>query len=183
MKYTFRSFTSLGLLCCALLIGYRCATTHQTLNSRDSMIADQVIIEKKFSDYMSYRKMINLQSIYSLATPKYKKDVSFEVFKDLPAIALSGLIAFNIQSIEVNGDKATVWYTEYVGLPGIPTRLIRANEFRNWTKVKKEWCIELNRPEDYRTEPKPMICGLDSPPKTILPPQYTPSAENPVCGN
>lgn len=182
MKSVVKLLFSIMIICSVLLVILQCATTRQSSGSRAALIADQVSIEKQFSDYMFYRKSIKIENIYAMLYPEYRKQVSYDTFKSLPAVAASGLIAYNIQSIDVDGNRAKVWFSEHLQIPGVPTRIIRANEFRSWIKIKNNWYIELPKPEEYRTRSTPMICGSNPPDNGPTPSATQTPDIIPVCG-
>jgi hypothetical protein len=149
-----------------------CQGTKQHVTDRQTRINNEKEIESRIYDYMSARKVNNLQKMYSFFTPSYKEKVSYKTFIDSPLEPTLGLLSFVIQGIFWKSEtQVEVWITEYSKPSGIPTFLLNNNK-QFWMHVDKAWFLERETPDESRIQIK---CGGGI--------NLSPSESESMCGN
>ncbi|HPQ38835.1 MAG TPA: hypothetical protein PLV45_00550 [bacterium] len=168
--------------------------------SKEEYIREMSAVKSRFYEYMSRRKANDFDSIYPMFSSAYRSEISLEKFKEMPFETTMNLMAYYIQAIKLDGDRATVFFMEYAISPGVPTPSIRPNLLQHWVREGDQWyydrdtaiatmdfsaCGNTESGKD-RGNPELMptfkACGAAHPAGKSGPPAGTAPITTPACG-
>ncbi len=120
-----------------------CCYMNVDAGSKEDYIKEYKVLENRFYDYMSHRKLGEFEELYQMLNPETQKKYTYDEFLRLPTETRT-IVTYNLNVVDVQDDKAMVYFNELAMGGGVPAPQLKADQIQEWVKIEGVWYLDLN---------------------------------------
>jgi hypothetical protein len=123
---------------------------------RNELIAMRNAFRSRVEEYLSVRKSGNRKFLYDMHSTRFRNEQTLEEFQLFPIGHTVGMMSYYIESLEIDGDKGTVYLVEMAFVAGLPTPKLARRLTQNWIREGDTWYKD---PDMTHIDAVPRVCG------------------------
>ncbi len=122
----------------------------------DKTMMQQRRLRARVEDYISSQKSANMDTLYQLFSPAFRREMSFDDFQNYAVGISIGLVAVFIEAIDIDGDEGMAYMVEMGFRAGLPSPSLARRKTMSWIWEEDDWYVN---PASLHSGFEPVICG------------------------